>query len=161
MKQYTSLWLFTCGILLSACINSPEVKIEKVGLEQVDTISEVPIPNIPDELKVSAYLIYEDGSLSSFDLLDDNEEVLWNTIAGGGDAGKPSDNCKIRLTGKLDDLHVRISNGNKIVNDQRLPNFTGDFEFIIKNTGCDVVKVMISKDQKKIFEREIPFHCGE
>jgi hypothetical protein len=59
----------------------------------VDTKStkSIPAPNndaiisfATKELKVSAYLIFDDRTISSFDVLNDKTIALWNTIIGAG-----------------------------------------------------------------------------
>ena len=149
------------ALFLLGCHSKTNVKVEDVKLNAVDTNSHIPIPSAPTGLKVSAYLIYEDGSISSFDVLNDKTKALWNTIIGAGDAEKPSTSTKIALTGQFDSLRIKILNGKKKVLDQSLPNFGGDHEFIIKNTGCEIVKVYVTKNNKSVFENNIDFHCGE
>lgn len=161
MTQPNILRQLIIGLLFFGCSSGTEVKVQKVQLTPVDTNYEVPIPPAPTGLKVSAYLIYDDGSVSSFDVLNDKTKALWNTIIGAGDAEKPSTSTKIKLTGQLDGLRIKVFNGKRKVIDQNLPNFSGDHEFIIKNTGCSVVKVYVTKQDKMVFKSDIDFHCGE
>jgi hypothetical protein len=86
---------------------------------------------------------------------------LWNTIIGAGDAKKPSEQTKIELTGKLDSLKIMIYNGKKIIENRNLPDFSGSYEFIIKNTGCEKIKVIVTKQNRVIYQGDIPFKCGE
>ena len=110
--------------------------------------------------KVSAYLIYDDGTLSSFDVLNDKTIALWNVIAGGGDALKPSNNTKISFAGNLDSLNIKIKNGRKPVIDTIL--FSNSVvTYTIKNTGCEEIYIGIVKNKKTIYKDTIPFHCGE
>jgi hypothetical protein len=149
------------GLLILGCNSKPKIKVEKVTLTSVDTISKVPSPPPPTGLKVSGYLVYDDGSISSFDALNDKTKALWNTIIGAGDAEKPSTSTKIRLSGQLDSLRVKILNGKKKAVDQMLPKFRGDYEFTIKNTGCQIVKIYVTKRGRAVFADSIEFHCGE
>ena len=149
------------GLFFLGCTCKTKVKIEKVQLTSVDTNYSVPIPPAPTGLKVSAYLIYDDGSVSSFDALNDKTKALWNVIIGAGDAERPTMSTKIKLTGQLDGLRIKIINGKKKVVDQNLPNFSGNHEFIIKNTGCEIVRVYVTKKEKMVFKNDIDFHCGE
>ena len=149
------------GLFLLGCHSKPNVKVEEVKLNAADSNSHKPIASAPAGLKVSAYLIYEDGSISTFDVLNDKTKALWNTIIGAGDAEKPSTSTKIILTGQFDSLRIKILNGKKKVLDQGLPNVSGDHEFIIKNTGCEIVKVYLTKNKKSVFENNIDFHCGD
>ena len=139
------------------------MKVEDVKLAEVkdDNTKDPPIPPAPTGLKVSAYLIYKDSTTSTFDVLNDKTIALWNTIIGAGDAEKPSERTKIVLTGKLDNLKVTIYNGKRKVENKQLPNFSGDFEFIINNTGCEDVKVIVTKFDKQVYKGTIPYRCGE
>jgi hypothetical protein len=137
--------------------------VKDVKLTEVknDNSKDPPIPYSPTGLKVSAYLIYKDSTTSTFDVLNDKTIALWNTIIGAGDAEKSSVRTKIVLTSKFDSLQVTIYNGKKKVENQKLPNFSGDYEFIINDTGCDKVKVFVTKRGKMIYQGKIPFKCGE
>ncbi|UAY51044.1 hypothetical protein [Ferruginibacter albus] len=136
-----------------------EIKVEDVKLTKKSETFEYPPP--PTGLKVSAYLIYEDSTRSTFDVLNDTTVVLWNTIIGGGDAEKPSRRTQVTLFGNLDSLKVTIYNGKKRVVNQKLSNFGGFYDFIIDNTGCGEVKVLVTKFNKIVYQGRIPFHCGE
>jgi hypothetical protein len=161
MKQTSHLRHLLIALMLFGCNSNTVVKVKDVKITPVDTIQNVPIQPVPPALKVSAYLIYDDGSISSFDVLNDRTKALWNTIIGAGDAEKPSTSTKLKLTGQLDSLHLRIVNGQEKVIDQKLPSFNGDKEFIIKNTGCQIVEIQVTKKEKIVFKGDIPFHCGE
>ena len=161
MRQTKGLSHLLIALLLLGCDSNTVVKVKDVKINPVDTIQNVPIPPVPSDLKVSAYLIYDDGSISSFDVLNDRTKALWNTIIGAGDAEKPSTSTKLKLTGQLDSLRILIVNGEEKVIDQKLPNFNGDHEFIIKNTGCEIVEIHVTKKGKTVFKGDIPFHCGE
>jgi hypothetical protein len=65
------------------------------------------------------------------------------------------------LTGRLESLKVTIYNGKRKVENQKLPNFSGDYEFIINDTGCEGVKVIVTKLDKTVYQGKIPFKCGE
>jgi len=138
---------------------------EKKGVEIIkikDTVTKhVQDSVIKSNLNVSAYLIYNDGTLSTFDVLKDKTIALWNVIAGGGDALKPSDSTKIKLSGNLDSLKIRIRNGRKLVIDTAIIHSDQDFEYIVKNTGCSEVYVRVSRSKKLVYNDTIPFHCGE
>jgi len=151
------------GQLLLSCNGTTQVKVEDVKLAEVksDTTKDPPIPTAPTGLKVSAFLIYKDSTTSTFDILNIKTKALWNTIIGAGDAEKPSERTKIVLTGKLDSLKVTIYNGKRKVENKKLPNFSGDFEFIINDTGCEEVKVIVTKLDKVVYKGTIPFKCGE
>lgn len=93
---------------------------------------EAPDPAGPPGLKVAAYLVYKDGTFSSFDVLNDKTKALWNVIAGGGDTEKASTSTKVEITGRLHGLHLKIINGKKKVVDEALPDFGGVHEIILK-----------------------------
>ena len=163
MTASKNIFIFFIGLIFFSCNGTTQVKVQDIKLTEVksDTTKDPPIPPAPTGLKVSAYLIYKDSTTSTFDVLNDKTIALWNTIIGAGDAGQPSERTKIKLTGKLDSLKVTIYNGKRKVENQKLPNFSGDFEFIINNTGCEEVKVIVTKLDKKVYQGTIPFRCGE
>lgn len=163
MTASKSIYILFVGLLFFSCNGTTQVKVEDVKLTEVkdNKTKEPPIPRAPTGLKVSAYLIYKDSTTSTFDVLNDKTIALWNTIIGAGDAEKPSERTKIVLTGKLDNLKVTIYNGKRKVESKLLPNFSGDFEFIINNTGCEEVKVTVTKLDKQVYKGTIPFRCGE
>jgi hypothetical protein len=149
------------GCLHFSCSEGTQVKVQDVKLTEVKKANEVALPPVPTGLKVSAYLIYNDNTISTFDVLNDKSIALWNTIIGEGDVIKPSEKTRIRLNGKLDSLNVTIYNGKKKVINQKLPDFSGDYEFIINDTGCEEVKVVVTKLDKVVYQDKIPFRCGE
>jgi uncharacterized lipoprotein NlpE involved in copper resistance len=163
MKHFTTLMQMIVTLLVTGCNNRTEIKVVDAKISEVhDSTYNPPPPPIPQSsgLKVTAHLIFDDGSVSSFDVLNDKSIALWNTIIGAGDALKPSNSIKVNLTGALDGLKVRIKNGTKLViNTTIVSNI--DTEFIIKNTGCDKVTVNVSKNTKILYNDTIPFHCGE
>ena len=163
MTASKNIYLLFVGLLFFSCNGKTQVKVEDVKLTEVNTdkTKDPPIPPAPTGLKVSAYLIYKDSTTSTFDVLNDRTIALWNTIIGAGDAGQPSERTKIKLTGKLDNLKVTIYNGKRKVENQQLPNFSGGFVFIINNTGCEEVKVIVTKLNKQVYKGTIPFRCGE
>lgn len=163
MTAYKNILPFFVGLLFFSCNGATQDKVQDLKLTEVksDKTQDPPVPPAPTELKVSAYLIYKDSTTSTFDVLNDRTIALWNTIIGAGDAVKPSERTKIIVTGKLDNLKVTIYNGKRNVESKQLPNFSGDFEFIINNTGCEEVKVIVTKLDKEVYKGAIPFKCGE
>jgi hypothetical protein len=111
--------------------------------------------------KVVAHLIYDDGTVSNFDVLNDKKIALWNTIIGSGDALKPSNRTVVNVIGNIETLNIKIRNGRQLVVDTVLINSSKDLSYIIKNTGCNEVYINISKNNKIIYNDTIPFHCGE
>jgi hypothetical protein len=163
MRTLKYSYIILLGLLFHSCNGKTQVKVENMTLTHIknDTFKAPPIPQLPSGLKISAYLIFDDKSLSTFDILNDKTIALWNTIIGGGDALKPSHKTKIVFTGKLDSLRVTIFNGVKKVENQLLPNFSGDFEFTINETGCEEVKIVVDRLGKIVYGNKIKFKCGE
>lgn len=163
MTAFKNIYFLLFGLLFFSCNGPTQVKVEDVKLTEVKSnkTKDPPIPPAPTGLKVSAFLIYKDSTTSTFDILNDKTKALWNTIIGAGDAEKPSERTKIVFTGKLDSLKVTIYNGKRKVENKKLPNFSGDFEFIINDTGCEEVKVIVTKLDKVVYKGTIPFKCGE
>ncbi len=101
-------------------------------------------------LTVTAHLIYNDGSLSTFDVLNDENISLWNTIIGEGGAVKPSTSTKICLDGRLDSLNIKIKNGHKLVIDTATIQSDKHLEFVINNTGCQFVEINVTRTKKHV-----------
>ena len=160
MTAFKYIIFILVGLLLFSCNGTTQVKVEDVKLTELKNNIQQPPPP-PTGLKVAAHLIYKDSSVSTFEILNDKTIALWNTIIGAGDALKPSERTKIILTGKLDSLKVAIYNGKKKVVNQKLPNFSGEYEFIINDTGCEEVRVIVTKFDKVLYQNKIPFKCGE
>jgi len=163
MTTFKNIYILFVVLIFFSCNGTTQVKVNDVKLTEVQTdkTKDPPIPPATTGLKVSAYLIYKDSTTSSFDVLNDKTKALWNTIIGAGDAEKPSERTKIKLTGKLDSLKMTIYSGKKKVENQNLPNFSGDYEFVIEDTGCEEVKVIVTKFDKVVYKGTIPFKCGE
>jgi len=163
MTASKNLYILVVGLLLFSFNGRTQAKVEDAKLTEVkdNKTKDPPIPPAPTGLKVSAFLIYKDSTTSTFDVLNDKTKALWNTIIGEGDTEKPSERTKIVLTGKLDNLKVTIFNGKRKVENKKLPNFSGDFEFIINDTGCQEVKIIVTKFDKVVYKGTIPFKCGE
>jgi hypothetical protein len=150
--------------LLLCCKDSPKLKNSKTSQVPKDSGKYVQQsifdPQTKAGFKVAAHLIYDDGTLSSFDVLNDKTIALWNVIAGGGDALRPSENTKISFAGNLDSLNIKIKNGQKPVIDTILFSNSA-VTYTIKNTGCEEIYIGIVKDKRTIYKDTIPFHCGE
>lgn len=160
MRTFLSIILSVIFLLLGCRDRTKPNNIESLKVyEHNDSIT--PKKNKQHTLKVSAHLIYDDGTASSFDVLNDKSIALWNTIIGSGDALKPSSNTRINLLGNLDSLNLRIKNGNKLILDTIIFHSLKEFEYTIKNTGCEEVYVAVFKNKKNLYNDTIPFHCGE
>ena len=152
-------------VIILSCNSEPKVSVKDIVLTEVkDSGKDKPEPSppiAPNGLKVTAFLIYNDSTSSSFDVLNDSTKALWNVIGGGGDAEKPSEKTKVIFWGREKGVHIKILNGKKKVIDETISNLEIPHEFIIDNTGCSIVKVFATKGSKKLYEGRIPFHCGE
>jgi len=148
---------------LIACNDTPIMRSDQTKSTQAKDSTPIPsiTPPLSQNLKVTAYLIYKDGSISDFDILNDKSVALWNTVSGGGDAIKPSNKVKLILNGYVEGLLVKIKTGRKPVIEKRLSNFVGEIEIIIEDTGCEEVTIGVFGHQKILFSGTIPFHCGE
>ena len=158
---FKNLFIILFGTLLFSCSGKKQVKVEDVKLKEVKKEIKAPLLPTPTELKVSAYLIFTDSTFSTFDVLNDKTITLWNTIIGEGDALKPSNKTEIKLTGTFDGIKVIVYNGKQKVINQNLSNVTGSWEFVIHDTGCKKVKVVVTKLDKVVYQGTIPFTCGE
>ena len=149
------LFALLCALCLLAC-NDPA---GNAAVTDVDTVGKTVNGAPPPALKVSAHLIYEDGTLSSFDVLNNDTIALWNTIIGEGSAEKPSENTKISLAGDLQNVNLLIKSGKRSID---TTVSTGkQFDYVLKSTGCSEVYVTVRKDKKVLYNDTIPFQCGE
>jgi len=143
MKKILQLKIIFITTLFIACKSSPESDEPVTTTTVTESISQPEPP--PPPLKVSAYLIYDDSTISSFDVLNDKTIALWNTIIGADDAEKPSQNVRVDLTGYLDSIDIRIRNDKQLVVNKRNQILRNKLSYTIKNTGCDLVFVDVLK----------------
>jgi hypothetical protein len=113
-----------------------------------------------NKLQVSAFLIYDDSSVSDFDVLNDKSIALWNTIIGEGSAVKPSHKTKIIILGSGENYSINIVNAGKTVVDKSNVSITNETNFIIDDTGCGAVEISITSE-KFSYKGSIDFTCGE
>jgi hypothetical protein len=117
--------------------------------------------------RISAYLVYKDGSVADFDLIDNKVILLMNTPIGEGSSGKPSEKTKIVVTrkGPIDKKVKLVVKWDTLVYcDKPISSIPGDAskkEIIIDNTGCAPLTVEIAKGDSVLLGKEIPFQCGE
>ncbi len=159
----TFILAILCTYCCFGCKHKPGVKISEVKLVSIEQEKEEqPLPPPPPQaIAASAYLVYDDGSLSEFDVLHDKTKALWNTIIGAGDAEKPSKKVKLIFLGAYDSISVRVKNGKRLALDKKNLSLNGKLEFIIQNTGCDEVFIDVTKNNTHLVRDTIPFHCGE
>jgi hypothetical protein len=118
-----------------------------------------PILKVKDGFSVTAYLIYEDGTRSDFDVTKVKDGSLWNVIIGEGRAEKHSNSVVVVIAGVGKDLQVQIKNGDAVALNKTL-SVRGKEEITITNTGCQVVDISISNSNGS-YHNTIDFDCGE
>ena len=158
-------WL--CLVSIQLIVSCNDTSTQPAKDTTVDSIKHVagviPAPPFapPQDLKVKARLVYADGTLSKFDVLNDKSVALWNVIIGGGDAEQHSDKVKLILSGSFDSLSVVVKNGKKVAINEKNVTVSGDKIYQLSNTGCEEVIVDIQRNAVVKYHDTIPFRCGE
>lgn len=106
MKTVKETLSFLFILLSVSCNPITPVSTKAINLTEAENKN----TTAPEGIKVSAYLVYKNGTISTFDVLN-TRAVLWNTIIGGGDAENTSEQTKVVLAGRLDSLEMTIYNG--------------------------------------------------
>ena len=158
MKDFLLKTLLIITLFLSCKESNTKIKTIKNDNDQISVLKSS-VKKV--DLKVSAYFIYDDGTLSTFDILNDKTIALWNVIAEGRNALQPSHQTKIKFSGEMDSLTLNIKNGRKLVIDTTILHLINQTEYVIKNTGCSEVYIKALKNKKIVYNDTIPFHCGE
>lgn len=109
--------------------------------------------------KVAAYLVCDNGTISDVNILNNAKVTLWNTIIGEGEGSCNSSKTKVVVTGGTSDLEILIMNGAKNAVQRKLA--TGKQEFIIKDTGCEKLVVVLKRGSKVLYRGKADFACGE
>jgi hypothetical protein len=164
MKYYKTIFQILATLIFISCggrTHCMEAAPKLIKSKEIGGTAQSIVTPPALNVKVAAYLVYKDGSISSFDVLNDKTVALWNTIIGGGDALKPSTKVKLVLVGEGDDLIVRIKNGKSKLIERPIGHFKGEIQTFIENTGCEEVLIEVSRQGKKLYKGSIPFHCGE
>jgi hypothetical protein len=131
-------------------------------IEIIEEKEEPPPPPPPASiLAVSAQMIYEDGSLSSFDVLNDKTKALWNVIIGSGDAEQPSEKTRVLLKGSADSIYIVIKRGKYATIERKNVSIRDSLALIMDNTGCEELTVDVKRGKKNIYKGVIEYHCGE
>jgi hypothetical protein len=118
--------------------------------------------NLADEtVDMEAYLMYEDGSKSDINLIDNKTVVLWNTIIGEGDAGKPSKKVLLVLRGNQNNLNLKVSDTEGLKLTENNFVLAEEKQFTIDNTGCSHIIIQLTDGQGMNLQKEILFECGE
>lgn len=152
----------------SPVVNSKDSDTKDSIVKQADTLNkDSHIDSVDNHesikpgVKVSAYLIYDDGTLSDFDVLNNDTVMLWNAVAGGGDVMKPSHSTKFIVTGEIDSLDIKVKRGGTLDVKNEVRKTSNKLEFVIKRTGCALVTINVTKSNRLILNDTINFHCGE
>lgn len=111
-------------------------------------------------IKVTAYLVYENDELSSFDILNDEGIALWNTVIGEGSAERSSTQTRVIIYGYEKGIDIVIKNGEASM-DMKMVDITEQLEITVPDTGCSLVEIMLSRKGKTLYQGTIPFECGE
>jgi hypothetical protein len=114
-----------------------------------------------DSVEVSAFLIYEDGQISEFDILNDKSVALWNVIIGDGSAERSSNKTKIVIRGRINDVDILIRNNDLPPIEKKAVDIMGELEIVVSETGCSPVDIVVAKQGKDLYRGVIPFGCGE
>lgn len=175
MKAIELIWLLIFSLFVS-CVNDNKSSVvatagsptndsffNKIDSQVLDSNHDSVInkESLKPHVDVSAYLIYNDGTLSSFDVLNNDTVMLWNAVAGGGDVLKPSHSTKFIVAGKIDSLDIKVKVGDELRFEKELRDTGNKFEFVVKGTGCALVSLNITKTNRLILNDTIDFHCGE
>jgi hypothetical protein len=123
---------------------------------------EEPTPPPPPPFRVSAQMIYDDGSLSSFDVLNDKTRALWNVIIGAGDAEKPSEKTRLMMRADfLDSVDIVVRRGKYTVLNKKNLIIRDSMSFVLDNTGCEEIVVAVTRGKSTMYKGMIEYHCGE
>ena len=120
---------------------------------------------------VDVYLFYNESGSFSENILEAEEFVLWNTVAGGGSAEEPSDRflVKVRLKGPKNtyatapvELTVRVEESEEVLYTE---TYAG-FQFTEAGIAYRASMVAGHNCQPLVIEvgsvrRALPFRCGE
>jgi hypothetical protein len=116
--------------------------------------------SINDPYSISAYLVYDDGTTSDLNLIDNNQVSLWNTIIGEGSAGKPSHKTKIEIEGKAPDIKLIVYQ-NKVKVFEKNFILYGTKTFAIDDTGCQSLDIQLIENGNVVLTKTINYKCGE
>ncbi len=120
---------------------------------------------------VDVYLFYNESGSFSENILEAEEFVLWNTVAGGGSAAEPSDRflVKVRLKGPKNtyatapvELTVRVEESEEVLYTE---TYAG-FQFTEAGIAYRASMIAGHNCQPLVIEagtvrRIVPFRCGE
>jgi hypothetical protein len=116
---------------------------------------------------ISANLIYEDGTMSDFDIVDNEDINLWNTNIGEGSAVQSSNAIQIIIQAgdfNIDSLSLKVATQDSLILESQLNTLPVSNEqrtVKIDNTGCSRLTVSLMSFDSTVLEKQIPFTCGE
>lgn len=152
MKHLSKLSLIMLlGSSLIRCSGNTNKSNTDTISNQVKTAAIKEESNVPESVSVHAYFVYTDGSLSSFDILKDD-----NTLGE-----KPYEKIKIVLTGKYDNLTLKIKAGEATVLSKSNITLNGTKDFICDISGCDMIHIDLLKASVNIYQHVLNFVCGD
>jgi|GEM_PF-5370190 len=105
--------------------------------------------------EVHAYLIYDDGTLSDFDVVD-YDGTLQNVKTAGENA-KASSKTKLVINGS-GNCQLTVLNGDDIVIDDII-NIEQAAEYEIIDTGCQKITITVMQGGNVVYQGTIPFEC--
>jgi hypothetical protein len=105
--------------------------------------------------------VYEDGELSSFDILNDDNVTLWNTAIGEGSAGRSSTESRVIIYGNEKEMDIVIKQNGEVSIEKKDIEIAGELEITVPETGCSSVEIILSRTNETLYQGYINFECGE
>jgi uncharacterized protein (TIGR02145 family) len=144
-------------------INSRRLDRSPIGANIASGLTVRCIKNTDTEsneaVKVSAKLVYADGSLSESDILNDKSVVLWNVNMAEGDK-KASNKTMVSFNGHVTEVEIKIMNNDEIVDSEKI-SINGIYNVEVKGTGCGKLTITVLDHGRTIYSGGIEFGCGE
>jgi hypothetical protein len=118
------------------------------------------------EAKMAAFLIYDDATYSSFDIINDKDVYLWNTNIGEGSAEKPSIKtflrvqCSASLLNQPVDIVVEDMTIKKTLYNKKHQGLKDPIDITINGTGCGVLQIKVLHNNAVLASKKLDFKCG-
>ncbi len=152
--------------------------LELTGADNSDFLSEEyeeeAIESYDLGIKLMGFLMFEDGSISDFNVINNNDIALWNTIIGEGSATKSSKKTKFKISipkkTEYNKIEISVQDENvKLLYRSEILNASSNAltkEFVINDTGCSKLEINVTQffpegNVKLIQAGNINFECGE
>ena len=119
------------------------------------------------EAKAAAFLIYDDGNYSDFDLINDADVLLWNTVLGEGMAKRPSIKTLLRvqastsLRGQQVQIVVEDLASKKTLHNKKHEATAQPIDVVLTGTGCGRLSIKVLYQTEALMSHQIDFRCGE